>query len=126
MELYHLSYKKDLKILKPQIPKCINPIIEDNTIARVCFSDSIDNCLSALLPVFYKDIYIYKPIEKIKIKKPKISQVRDCKETKEVWCLNDVSVECIGKIHVIEELGKKRFKNYRGHFNIFYYKWINV
>ena len=48
IRLYHLSKTKDLTILEPKVPECAVPMFEDTTTKRVCFSDNIEGCLSAL------------------------------------------------------------------------------
>lgn len=67
MILYHVSFDSDefRKLFIPRIPKSIAEH-EDSNIPRICFSDSIDNCLSALSDVedsmcesHYINVYSY-------------------------------------------------------------------
>ena len=61
--LYHLSQVNNLELLTPKVPECAIPMYEDTKTKRVCFSDSIDGCLSALQsPGKY---YVYIPKENI-------------------------------------------------------------
>ena len=57
--IYHLSMVEGLKQLIPKIPECAIEKYEDKQIKRICFSDSIDGCLSSLQqPGLY---YVYIP-----------------------------------------------------------------
>lgn len=85
--LYHLSTRGGLTELTPKIPECAVSIHEDTSTERVCFSDFIEGCLSALqdLPRKY---YVYVPRNEIKdddIYYPTVNDVRDAKYTHEVW-----------------------------------------
>lgn len=101
MELYHLSYRDKLpnNILTPRIPESAVKGYEDTTTKRICFSDSIDNCISALqgdVGVYY--VYIPKNIDLVDLYIPSKDQVFDAHVTNEVWALNEVEVICIGYI----------------------------
>jgi len=48
--LYHISLKfwRKIEMFSPRIPKgCLNGVNENNTIPRICLSDSVENCLTA-------------------------------------------------------------------------------
>lgn len=67
MKLYHLSQTPRIEILVPSIPKCAIPMYEDTSIRRVCFSNSISGCLSALQDIAGAEFYVYTPIEECDI-----------------------------------------------------------
>ena len=46
--LYHLTTTKNIKVLTAKIPETCVSGYEDENQKRVCFSPSIDQCLSAL------------------------------------------------------------------------------
>ena len=49
--LYHISLKcwERIEIFSPRIPRgCLNGVEENDTIPRICLSDSLDNCLTAV------------------------------------------------------------------------------
>jgi hypothetical protein len=122
MNLYHLSSKKGLKVLKARIPKSAM-YYEDKKIKRVCFSRYISCCLSALNPFGIEKYYVYIPIEEVEEVRPDMSLVPDAKYTHEIWSLKDVKVKCIGQI--------TRYKAYRhininfekGQYLFRYFKW---
>lgn len=124
---YHLSPYSNIKIAIPKVSP-IAPSFEDTTTPRVCFSYSIDLCLSALQPCC-KVLYVYTPDDMEEflenMYKPKIYQVRDCKETGEVWIKKKIKVKCIGKIRVgpTVPLLEKKCKNYKGTFYLIKYRW---
>lgn len=129
--VFHVSHNKKIKLLKKRIPESI-PISknglsyskEDISIERVCFSLTIDGCLSAICPIENKNLYVYIPIDgKIKFLKPTIKQVFDSKVTKEVWLLNNVKVKCVGIIHATKLINKVKHKNYVKSFTEFVYEW---
>lgn len=101
---------------------------EDVTAKRVCFSDFIHGCLSALqsLPGVY---YVYIPDQEISesdIHYPTVDEVRDSKYTHEVWVMRDVKVKCIGAIRTENYAWTKHHNSGRGRVTFFYYpyQWI--
>lgn len=110
---YHISDSKKLTHLTPKVPEIAVAGFEDLTIKRVCVAESIENCLRAIMPADNKKLYVYQIITDEKPYKPFIYQVADCKETGELWFLEDVKVKLIGKIKVITEISKKQVKNYK-------------
>lgn len=125
--LYHLSKDGDLKILTPKVPESAVASYEDVTTKRICFSDSIDNCLSALQ--CSGAYYVYIPKEDIRedsIYYPTVDDVRDAKYTHEVWILTEIEVECIGIIKSSDTYIKERRNSGRGRVTVFHYQyeWI--
>lgn len=139
---FHISFDDSLdgKVLKPRIPSYIastygedtkkaqeemkkSGYIEDITTPRVCFSNSIEGCLNAImnmdkvLHTAGKEVYVYipeKPIEKYKHKTNKEivkeKLVFDAKATQEMWILEDVKLKLYGTI-VIDKIYNKTLKN---------------
>lgn len=109
-ELYFLSENNmDKKTLIPRIPDnyLTKNGFEDSKTKRVCLSTSISKCLIGLsMNCKGKYFYVHKPINNVKIKYPTTKEVPDCKITGEVWALQNVELECIGKIFVPEDDGK--------------------
>lgn len=98
--LYHLSEISDLTVLTPRIPRYAVSTHENVKIERVCFSDFIEGCLSALQDLPNK-FYVYVPkyeIDKWDIYTPTVYEVIDAKFTHEVWVMKEVEVKCIGII----------------------------
>ena len=124
---YHLSEIGNLEVLTPRVPESLVAMWEDNKIKRVCFSDSIEGCLSALqMPGKY---YVYTPRDVIHedfIHYPTVDEVRDAKFTHEVWVLTEVPVKCIGIIETPDIYVKERCDSGRGIVNIFHYdyEWL--
>lgn len=126
--LYHLSTIGNLSVLTPKIPECAVPIYEDVITPRVCFSDFIEGCLSALqdLPKRY---YVYIPDEELDtsdLHYPTVYEVRDMKCTHEVWVTREVKVKCIGIIQSKEYDWKKDHNSGRGRITFFHYpyEWV--
>lgn len=139
---FHISFDDSLdgKVLKPRIPPYIastygkdpekaqeemkkGGYIEDITTPRVCFSNSIEGCLNAImnmdkvLHTAGKEVYVYipeKPIEEYKHKTNKEivkeKLVFDAKATQEMWILEDVKLKLYGTI-VIDKIYNKTLKN---------------
>lgn len=122
---YHLSQISDLVELEPKIPECAVSMFENTTIKRVCFSDFIGGCLSALqdLPRKY---YVYIPVNEENMYKPSVDEVRDAKYTHEFWCLNKVKVKCIGIIKSENYTKVEQHNTGRGRTSFFHYpyKWL--
>ena len=125
--LFHLSTDNlDGKVLKPRIPSnyLINNGFEDGTIKRVCFSTSIDGCLSGMSSnIKDKEFYVHVPDEKVKVKVPSKEQVPDVNITHERWILSDVKVKCIGKIKVFDAIDPGFTYTYGKNNKATLYKW---
>lgn len=88
---YHLTSKRwhHTKLLKPLTIEQIesrgdsNRSPDEPDVARICVSDTIYGCLSALPFSTYKPLYVYRTNEKIKAVYP--WEVCDSKITKERW-----------------------------------------
>ena len=125
--LYHLSTNKNLNILTPRIPECAISTYENTSMKRVCFSDYIGGCLSALqgIPTKY---YVYVPynFQNENIYYPTENDVRDAKYTHEIWYLNEINVKCIGAIKSFNYDYNKKYDTNRGKITVFHYpyKWI--
>lgn len=123
---YHLSTKPNLTVLTPRIPECAVSIYEDTGTKRVCFSDFIGGCLSALqdLPRKY---YVYVPVDNVEMYKPSVDEVRDAEFTHEFWCLKSITVKCIGIIESFDYTKVEQHNSGRGRVAFFHYpyKWIN-
>ncbi len=123
--LYHLSRDNKLKTLTPKVPECAVPGYEDTETKRVCFSDSVDGCLSAIQsPGKY---YVYIPKEGIpqdSIYYPTVDDVRDAKYTHEVWILSEVKVKCMGIIKSSDMYYfTERHNSGRGRVTVFHYQY---
>jgi len=125
--LYHLSLDSGLTSLTPRVPECAISTYENTSTKRICFSDFIEGCLSALQdsPSKYY-VYIPENIQEDEIYYPTVYDVRDCKYTHEVWVLNTIKVKCIGIIESSECDWIKRHNSGRGRTTFFHYpyKWI--
>lgn len=117
-----------MKVLTPKVPECAVSIYEDVVTKRVCFSDFIEGCLSALqdLPRKY---YVYVPQDEIEgnsIYYPTVNDVRDAKYTHEVWILNEIKVKCIGVIESLDYNWTEKHNTSRGTTTFFHYpyQWI--
>jgi hypothetical protein len=104
---YFISEKyMDGKTLEPRIPSnfLTKNGYEDSKTKRVCFSTSIDGCLTALSQNCKgKEYYIHTPDGEYQVYKPTAQEVPDCKITKEVWVKEPVKIKCIAKIKVTDD-----------------------
>ena len=128
MELYHLSHKENLNILIPKIPETAVFEYEDTVTPRVCFSNSIDNCLASLASIGKYYVYVAKNIDNTCLYKPSKDKVMDVDITHELWALNPINVVCIGVI-MCEGIRQLRpFKIDRDPYTIYYreyyWKWL--
>lgn len=125
---YHLSTKKNLKYLTPRIPECAVSLYEDVATKRVCFSDSIEGCLSAIQqgPAKYYVYIVAEDPDNFDIHYPTVDEVRDAKFTHEVWILTKVKVKCVGVITCDNWDWKKQHNSGRGRITYFHYPyhWI--
>lgn len=113
LKLYFVSKEKDLKILKPRIPKTANTEEYENcNIKRVCFAPSISQCLQAIKSE-YKIMYVYVPkgsLANHKIHKCNMYDVIDSDLTDEYWCLDDIEVELLFQIQINGTLNSNLYK----------------
>ena len=130
--LYFLSDKNNINKLVPRIPDnfLTKNGYEDNTTKRVCFSTSIEKCLTALSQNCKdKEFYVYQPDGDYKVISPTVDQVPDVKITNEKWICENVNVICIGKILCTGDDGKAGKKytygdNKEAELYGWKYKWI--
>lgn len=162
---YHLSFDEDLdeKTLTPRVPEWIkgmkekdkdfekklekfktenNPDgygYEDPKTPRICFSNSIEGALNAIinpnkrLHLAGKQIYVFvpeKPISEYKTRSNKVikknGDVFDANVTNEMWILEPCKVKFIGSIVVDKVAAKKRKKftnNKEMNVMEYSYKW---
>lgn len=124
--LYHLSERPNINRLMPRIPSYAIAEYENLTIKRVCFSNSIECCLSALQDI-PKKFYVYTPVkENIVTYTPTVDEVRDAKIHHEVWSLKPVNVKCIGVIETENYINATKHNSGRGRVWFFHYpyKWV--
>ena len=149
---FHLSKDSTLngKTLKPRIPDYIsktkfgkdNPYYEDDTIPRVCFSNSIEGALNAIVNINDGMLevpqgvryYVYipeKPISEYKhktnkeLKKEKL--VFDASTTGECWITEPVKLKLYGVIMVqqISDIKDKKTVSGHPHCRVDYkWKWV--
>lgn len=124
--LFHLSTRRNIKSLSPRIPYTVSSK-ENQLIKRVCFSPSINGCISAIWPRRSK-LYVYIPAKDIDIdfiKVPSLKDCYDCKETLELWITNQVPVICIGWIDVsmVEFTIEQSFNYIKHHYAVIKHKW---
>lgn len=126
--LYHLTINGGLNKLTPKIPGIAISQYENTTIKRICFSDSINGCLSALqsIPSKYFVYTLDENVEDQYIHIPTVDEVRDAKYTHEVWILREVDVRCLGIIQSQNYDYSKRHNSGRGRVTIYHYpyKWV--
>lgn len=117
-KLYHLSYRfmGYTPTFTPRIPseryegeqvfhEYIGELMdEDETIPRICVSDSIENCLSAhpMNGIMLAELSVYVAKNPYMVTKdlPAI-MVPDAKETGEIWILSETEMEYQGEITVM-------------------------
>lgn len=113
MELFHISIdiKEKIKLFTPRIPKRIY-YGENDTIERICFSDSVHNCMKAIYaPLFMTGtkIMVYRksfdPNDKNLINPEEIynkGYVKDAKVNHEYWYLKPITM--IGELYEITSI----------------------
>lgn len=164
-KFYHISFEDDLdeKVLHPRIPSWIQRMMEKDKdefiknmektkktgeggtyyeeykTPRVCFANSIEGCLNAIIgakdrmSLAGKQLHVYipeKPINKYKYKTNKEikrdGDIFDANITNEMWILEPVKVKYVGSIVVDKVLTEKKtkFANNKNRTLIKYiYKW---
>lgn len=126
--LYHLSLDGNLTSLTPKVPECAVSMYEDVFVKKICFSDYIEGCLSALQDMPRK-YFVYTPDEDVdeeNLYRPSVSEVRDSKYTHEIWVLKEIKVKCIGIIQSFDCDWKRRHNTGKGRTTFFHYpyQWI--
>lgn len=122
MKLYHVSSDNKLSKLTPRIPECACLAYEDTDTPRVCCSNSIDGCLSAIQEGEGR-FFVYEIDGKYPIITPTPEQVRDAKHTGEVWILEEVKVNLIGEIEVEDYNRKECYLIGKKDVYVMYYPW---
>ena len=131
-KLYFVSkVNMNNELLKPRIPDnyLTRNGYEDNKTSRVCFSETIEGCLSGLSQnINGWELYVHVPDGEYKVIKPTIKQVPDVNITKERWICSNVTIKCIGKIKV-KDNGKPGIKykygNNEAELYTWDYEWLN-
>lgn len=112
-KLYFISkYSRDDDRLLPRVPDnyLTKNGYEDNTTPRVCFSETINGCLTGLSRnIDNQEFYVHMPTGYYEVIKPTKEQVPDVDITKEKWICSPVDVKCIGKIKAFDD-GKPGIK----------------
>lgn len=111
--LFHISKNcLDGKTLNPNIPdnEFTKRGIENNSIPRICFAPTVNQCLLALGIDKYKDrpepeiYFIHEPIDYYNLEIisneeiVKNNYVPNAEKTKETWVIEPCEVECVGII----------------------------
>lgn len=118
------DFKKELDKLLNSKNNTIGSIgYEEYTTPRVCFSNSIEGCLNAIISakdrmkLAGKQLYVYipeNPIDQYKTKSNKMIQkdgdIFDANITNEMWILEPVKVKYIGSIVVDKVITEKKTK----------------
>lgn len=102
MTLYHVSPIRNLTYLRPQIPEVVIASREDQTIPRVCVSNTIDGCLMSVGYSKRDTLSVYVIDEPVAIYRPTRAQVRDAKFTGEVWIKRKAKVKKIGEVLLVD------------------------
>ncbi len=113
LKLYFVSEKPKLHTLKPRIPESIIQDIENDTIKRVCFAPSIEQCLQAINAEKGKEYTVYVPVKNLmyyEVYKCNTVEVPYSNLTDEYWVLNDIEVQPLYKIKINKILDTKTFK----------------
>lgn len=133
-KLYFISEDNlDGKTLKPRVPQnyFTKNGYEDDQTPRVCFTPSVDQCLTALSQnVKGKTFTVYEPDTKpSKIYKPNKGAVPDSEVTGELWVQDPVKLKKVGKVYVTGDDGKagKQFEygaNSKAELYGWNYDWV--
>ena len=128
-DLYFISEKPlKTKTLEPRIPSnfLTKHGYEDTAQPRVCFSNNVGKCLTALSSnVSGKNFYVYKPddVKKYKVFKPNEKAVPDSKITNELWVTEPVNLITVGKIKCTGDDGSEGMKYKYGNNTAELYNW---
>lgn len=132
--MYHLSFENlDGKILQPRIPDNYLTAVgyEENTIQRVCFSETISGALMSMHRCLTdKILYVHKPLRTSKtITNEEIinkQYVPDAVYSKEIWVLEEVELEVIKKIRVIGTIGEFNYQYGEHTAPIYQWGWLAI
>lgn len=147
---FHVSRDDNLdgKTLKPRVPNYLtqqeefdrdkDPYFEETKTPRVCFSNSIEGCLNAMISAGDRvatggdELYVYIPVKPISEYKTKLNKdlvkdkdVFDAKSTGEIWILEPVQLKLYGTI-MIDQLSNHKAVNTvnkAGKVSRITYKW---
>ena len=107
--LYFVSkYNLGGAVLKPRVPDnfMVRNGYEDGETERVCFSDSVDGCLTGLSRnIEGETFHVHVPDGEYEVVEPTEDQVPDCKMTGEKWICSPVRLRRIGTIQVTGSVG---------------------
>lgn len=97
---YHISDKftESTIELKPRATGD-NRDPEEPEISRICVGPSISKCLIAI-PYCSMDYHVYRTKHKVKGYRPKVKEVFDSKQTKEVWLKKPTKFVLVGIVKV--------------------------
>lgn len=119
-------------VLHPRVPNnfLTRNGYEDSDTPRICFTDDVGKCLTALSQnVKGKKFNVYEPddISRYEVYKPNTKAVPDSEITGELWITKPVSLKKVGQITVTDDDGQegKRYK-YGNKYAELYgwkYKW---
>jgi len=132
MKLYHISEENlDSKTLIPRIPNnwLTSEGYEDNKIARVCFSETIDGCLISICREGIKEYYVHELVEQDdnNIISPSEKQVGDVRFTGEKWYTSPAKLKVIQKIMIIGSVEQEMTINYGDElFSVYKWKYETV
>ena len=113
-------------ILTPRIPESLEIDREDNKTKRICVSNSIIGCLSAIgqnlyidqeVKVYYCDIYDMKYIHQ-----PTVEEVADVEYTGEYWLLSETKFNLLKKVKITKRIQDMFIDESR----LFYFEFKNV
>lgn len=126
---YFISeYQLTDSTIKPRVPHnyFTQNGYEDTNTKRVCFSDDVGKCLTALgQNVKGKTFFVYSPddVKKYNIYKPNIKAVPDSDITNELWITESVKMKSVGKIVCTGDDGKDGMKFSYGNKQAELYGW---
>lgn len=107
--LYLVSRRNlDGLVLKPRIPNnfLTQNNYEDSKTERVCFSQTVDGAIMGLVSrCSGLELFVHVPDKAVSYYSPSVTEVPDCKITKEVWVKKPVRLRCVGKIRILDDTG---------------------
>lgn len=119
MLLYHVSYDIDgdlERVFTPRVPDNVR-FDEEDSIKRVCFSDTIQNCIRAIDGYYKNDndeiaVFIYEVDDNSPVIIPWVDLynkglVNDASLTHEYWYVGDEPLVLQGKIYKIQSYSSK-------------------
>lgn len=107
IKYYFASLKNfDNQILYPRVPKS-KYNSEDGKTKRICVSQSIDGCLTAVGKFAIGDIVFIHECESNSVIQPTLNQVEDRCFTGEQWILDPVQIKLFMKVEITERINYK-------------------